>query len=153
MTTCQRRRRLPQGPQRTTGAYRRHTHAAWRSTSKSSARTRKQSSGRVRLTKRPERPANPARWRASGELRAKEWSVRLSRLVGEKEAATALGLELATFRSWVASGKLPKPIAECSKYDLKAIDAALGRISGLGGPTNALDAWKAKRTTRNARTP
>ena len=77
----------------------------------------------------------------------------MARLVSEKEGAEAIGLELATFRSWVASCKLPKPIAECGKYDLKAIDAALDRISGLGGPTNALDAWKAKGTTRNARTP
>ena len=77
----------------------------------------------------------------------------MARLVSEKEGAEAIGLELATFRSWVASGKLPKPIAECGKYDLKAIDAALDRISGLGGPTNALDAWKAKGTTRNARAP
>lgn len=104
----------------------------------------KQLNGRARPTNRP-------RWRASGELRAKEWSVRLARLVGEKEAAAALGIELATFRSWVASGKLPKPIAECGKYDLKALDAALDRLSGLGGASNALDAWKAKR--QNARTP
>ena len=77
----------------------------------------------------------------------------MARRVGEKEAADAIGLDLATFRAWVASGKLPKPIPECGKFDLKALDAALDRISGLGGPSNALDAWKAKGRTRNARTP
>jgi hypothetical protein len=67
-----------------------------------------------------------------------------ARLVSEKEAAEAIGLDLATFRAWVASAKLPKPLADCGKYDLKAIDAALDRVSGLGGASNALDAWKAK---------
>jgi hypothetical protein len=66
------------------------------------------------------------------------------RLAGEKEAAESVGLDLATFKSWVECGKLPKPIPDCGKYDLKAIDAALDRLSGLGGASNALDAWKAK---------
>jgi hypothetical protein len=68
----------------------------------------------------------------------------MPRLVSEKEAADAAGLDLATFRAWVLSGRLPKPIPDIDKYDLKAIDAALDRISGLGGATNALDAWRAK---------
>ena len=67
----------------------------------------------------------------------------MARLLTEKEAAEAVGLDLATFRAWVAAGKLPKPIPDCGKYDLKAIDAAIDRVSGLGGATNALDAWKA----------
>jgi hypothetical protein len=75
---------------------------------------------------------------------------RMARLVAEREAADAAGLDLATFRAWVASGKLPKPIPDCNKWDVKAIDAAIDRISGLGGPSNALDAWRAK---GHARTP
>jgi hypothetical protein len=67
-----------------------------------------------------------------------------ARLASEKEAAEAIGLDLATFRAWVESAKLPKPLPDCGKYDLKAIDAALDRVSGLGGASNALDAWKAK---------
>ena len=74
----------------------------------------------------------------------------MPRLVAEREAADAAGLDLATFRAWVASGKLPKPIPDCNKWDVKAIDAAIDRISGLGGPSNALDAWRAK---GHARTP
>jgi hypothetical protein len=74
----------------------------------------------------------------------------MARLVAEREAADAAGLDLATFRAWVASGKLPKPIPDCNKWDVKAIDAAIDRISGLGGPSNALDAWRAK---GHARTP
>ena len=40
---------------------------------------------------------------------------------------------------------LPKPLPDCGKFDLKAIDAALDRISGLGSASNALDAWRWKR--------
>lgn len=74
---------------------------------------------------------------------------RMTRLVTEKEAAEAVGLDLATFRAWVSCGKLPAPIQDCGRFDLKAIDVALDRISGLGGQTNALDAWRA-RGTKNA---
>lgn len=76
----------------------------------------------------------------------------MARLVTENEAAQIVGLDLATFRSWVASGRLPKPIAEIGKYDTKAIDAALDRVSGIGSAANALDAWRAK-GQGNARSP
>jgi predicted DNA-binding transcriptional regulator AlpA len=33
----------------------------------------------------------------------------MARLVTEKEAAEYVGLELATFRAWVSSGRLPGP--------------------------------------------
>jgi hypothetical protein len=75
----------------------------------------------------------------------------MARLVTEGEAAEAVGLPVATFRAWVSSGRLPQPILDCGKYDLKAIDAALDRISGLGSPANALDAWRTKAGARNAR--
>jgi hypothetical protein len=66
------------------------------------------------------------------------------RLVTDKEAAEEIGIPLATFRSWVAARKLPQAIPEVGKWDLRAIDAALDRISGLGGGTNPLDAWRAR---------
>jgi len=69
----------------------------------------------------------------------------MARLVTEKEAADAVGLDVATFRAWVATGKLPQSIPDCDKFDLKAIDAALDRVSGLGSSANALDLWKSKR--------
>ena len=71
--------------------------------------------------------------------------VRMARLASEKEAADYIGLEVATFRAWVSSGRLPQPIADCGKYDLKAIDLAIDRISGIGTATNALDAWRANK--------
>jgi hypothetical protein len=67
---------------------------------------------------------------------------RVKRLATETQAAEEVGLDLATFREWVKCGRLPKPLPDCNKYDLKAIDAALDRISGLGQPSNVLDAWR-----------
>ena len=69
----------------------------------------------------------------------------MPRLLSEKHAAKALGIPLATFRDLVATGKLPKPLDQFGLYDMKAIDAAFDRISGLGSPRNAYDAWKEKR--------
>jgi hypothetical protein len=67
----------------------------------------------------------------------------MGRLASEKEAADHFGFDLATFRARVASGHLPKPLPDCNKYDLKAIDVARDRISGLSSsPTAPLDAWR-----------
>ena len=53
------------------------------------------------------------------------------RLVSEVEAAVQIGLHLATFRAWVAAGRLPHALPDCGKYDMKAIHLALDRISGI----------------------
>jgi hypothetical protein len=70
----------------------------------------------------------------------------MARLVTEQQASEQVGVELATFRAWVDCGRLPKPLPDCGKFDLKAIDAALDRISGLGSASNALDAWRERRS-------
>ena len=75
----------------------------------------------------------------------------MPRLVGEKEAAENIGLPLATFRAWVESGRLPRPLPDCGLYDVKALHAALDRVSGLGSPSNALDSWRAKGGRSGAR--
>jgi hypothetical protein len=67
------------------------------------------------------------------------------RLVPEQLAAEHVGVPLATFKHWVACGLMPKPLALCDLYDLKAVDLALDRLSGIGSPANALDAWREKR--------
>jgi hypothetical protein len=58
-------------------------------------------------------------------------SPSLPRLVSEGQAAAQIGLELAAFRAWVADGRLPRPLPDCGKYDLKAIHLALDRMSGI----------------------
>jgi hypothetical protein len=72
-------------------------------------------------------------------------AIPMARLVTEKEAAEDVGVPLATFRAWVAAGRLPKPLPECGLYDRKALDAAVDKISGLGSATNALDGWRVTR--------
>ena len=69
----------------------------------------------------------------------------MPRLVDEQQAAEAIGLDVSIFRAWVECGLLPKPLPDCGKYDLKALDAALDRISGLGTASNALDSWRERR--------
>jgi hypothetical protein len=56
-----------------------------------------------------------------------------------------LGVELATFRHLVACGRLPKALPDLGLYDMKAVDAALDRMSGISAPANALDAWRERR--------
>jgi hypothetical protein len=77
----------------------------------------------------------------------------VTRLATKIEAAQEIGLPLATFEEWVRCGRLPKPLPEIDKYDMKAIDAALDRISGLETASNALDAWRERNNTggKNAR--
>jgi len=70
------------------------------------------------------------------------------RLATEREAAESIPLPLATFRNWVATGRLPMPLPECGLFDLKAIDAAIDRMSGIGARENALDAWRENRNAR-----
>ena len=69
----------------------------------------------------------------------------MTRLASEKKAAEEIGLDVATFRTWVECGRLPKPLPDIGLFDLKAIDKALDLVSGLGSSANALDAWREKR--------
>lgn len=55
-----------------------------------------------------------------------------SRLVTETAAAAYAGLDVATFRKWAATGKLPGALTDCGLYDLCAVDGALDQLSGLG---------------------
>jgi GYF domain 2 len=55
----------------------------------------------------------------------------IPRLASEGQAATQIGLDLATFRAWVAEGRLPHALPECGKYDMRAIHLVLDRMSGI----------------------
>ena len=61
------------------------------------------------------------------------------RLVGEVQAAVQIGLDLATFRAWVAAGRLPHALPDCGKYDMKAIHIALDQMSGIASRENRLE--------------
>ena len=63
------------------------------------------------------------------------------RLVSEAQAATDIGLEVATFRTWVADGRLPHALPDCGKYDMKAIHLALDRLSGIASREGVSSDW------------
>jgi hypothetical protein len=53
------------------------------------------------------------------------------RLMTGAEAAAYLGLTPASFSKWVASGRAPKPLPGTRRWDRKAIDLALDKISAI----------------------
>ncbi len=66
------------------------------------------------------------------------------RLLTREQAAAYCGLSTHGFSEWVRAGRLPGPIAGTARWDLRAIDAALDSLSGIGIGSLALDQWKAK---------
>jgi predicted DNA-binding transcriptional regulator AlpA len=66
------------------------------------------------------------------------------RLLTREQAAAYCGLSVHGFSEWVKTGRLPGPIAGTARWDLRAIDAALDSLSGIGIGSLALDQWKAK---------
>lgn len=63
-----------------------------------------------------------------------------------EDAARYAGCEtVSTFRDWVRRGIMPRPIPGTHRYDRRAIDAALDRISGLSNTApedSPYEAWK-----------
>ncbi|WP_244625092.1 helix-turn-helix transcriptional regulator [Rhizobium daejeonense] len=58
------------------------------------------------------------------------------RLIGRREAANYLGIAESTFSMWVATHKMPQPVAGTRRWDMKAIDARLDELSGLAANDN-----------------
>lgn len=73
------------------------------------------------------------------------------RLLTRFQAARYCNVSPTTFSRWISEGILPSPIPRTNRWDQRAIDAALDRISGIHeSRVNALDRWK---EARNARQP
>jgi hypothetical protein len=53
------------------------------------------------------------------------------RLMTGAEAAAYLGLTPASFSKWAADGRAPKPLPGTRRWDRKAIDVALDKLSGI----------------------
>ncbi|MCF6200197.1 MAG: hypothetical protein L3J67_12555 [Hyphomicrobiaceae bacterium] len=47
------------------------------------------------------------------------------------EAASYCGLSVSGFRAWVRRGKVPGPLPGTHRWDLRAIDMALDKLSGI----------------------
>ena len=68
----------------------------------------------------------------------------MKRLQPEAAAAARRNIPLATFRHLVSCRKLPGPIPDIGLYDMKAIDAALDRMSGISGNARRDEAAEAR---------
>jgi len=67
------------------------------------------------------------------------------------EVANYCGITLATLSKWVAEGRLPPPLSGTRRWDRKALDLALDKLSGIETPLSKEDAaereweeWHAK---------
>ena len=70
------------------------------------------------------------------------------RLRRRAKAAAYCDITPETFDDWVRKGLLPGPLPGTKRWDLKAIDLALDRLSGIESPTaahTAFDEWKTRR--------
>lgn len=73
------------------------------------------------------------------------------RLLDRGAAAEYCGLAPATFSDWVRRGRLPGPVPGTKRWDRRAIDTQLDRISGLvGGNDAAFEDFWAKKEQRRA---
>jgi len=72
------------------------------------------------------------------------------RLLTRAEAAAYCRLALSSFDAWVIAGRLPKPIPDTHRWDRRAIDLALDKISNLTPniEPSAYERWKAGRHAR-----
>ena len=65
-----------------------------------------------------------------------------------EDAAAYCSLTPEGFDEWVRKGIVPGPIKGTQRWDRRAIDHALDRISGLAAPSrasSALEEWKSSR--------
>ena len=79
--------------------------------------------------------------------------VGCDRGMSKHEAATYAGCKtLSAFNDWVRRGIMPGPIPGTRRWDRKAIDVALDRLSGLEGriepQQSPYDEWKASQRAR-----
>jgi predicted DNA-binding transcriptional regulator AlpA len=56
------------------------------------------------------------------------------RLLSGADAAAYCGITPATFSKWVSDGTIPKPLPGTRRWDRKAIDLALDKLSGIEAP-------------------
>lgn len=74
------------------------------------------------------------------------------RLVSRSEAAAYCGLKPSRFSELVRDGKMPGAVPGTAKWDMKAIDLYLDRLSGIKSdkPQSALERWKAQQNAGSA---
>lgn len=76
------------------------------------------------------------------------------RLITQKQAAAYCGVSAPTFAKWVLVGSMPPALSVMKRWDKKAIDAHLDKISGLevsDTQEDPFEKWKRERDARQAR--
>lgn len=66
------------------------------------------------------------------------------RLVGKKIAAKHCGVCIKTYDNWVSKGLVPSSLPHTNRYDLKALDLALDKLSGIeqqSEPEDEFETW------------
>jgi hypothetical protein len=72
------------------------------------------------------------------------------RLVTKAEAARYCGASPATYAKWVLAGILPPSLPVIGKYDMRALDAALDKLSGIKSEQSedGFEKWKRGRDAK-----
>lgn len=71
-----------------------------------------------------------------------------ARCLSREEAAAKCGLTPSGFSDWVRKGRMPRPLPGTRRWDARAIDLALDKLSGLAdaaAPAGAYERWRAQR--------
>jgi hypothetical protein len=53
------------------------------------------------------------------------------RLLTRGQAAEYCGLKPSAFSAWVAAGRMPAPLPGTRRWDIRALDQAIDRLSGV----------------------
>lgn len=73
----------------------------------------------------------------------------VSRLLTRAQAARYCSVSSATFSRWIAKGMMPAALVNTNRWDRRAIDAALDRLSGIQTvKSDGFDQWLEERNAR-----
>jgi hypothetical protein len=67
-----------------------------------------------------------------------------------EQAAEHCGLSVSGFRHWLRRSGVRCKIKGTHRYDIRALDAALDRLSGLAAPAKPADSFEEWEARRNA---
>jgi hypothetical protein len=78
---------------------------------------------------------------------------RPPRLVSKVEASRYCGVTPPTYAKWVLAGIVPPSLSVIGKYDMRALDAALDKLSGIKSveqPEDSFETWKRGRDAKTS---
>ena len=75
------------------------------------------------------------------------------RLITLRQAAEYCGISPASYRDWVAAGRVPGYVPGTRRIDKRALDRALDRLSGLEQTDDPFEEWLSRREQKRAGQP